>query len=182
MTDGRCERSLLVSGLVLGAFVAVCPLVVRWADTLEWKWPLVVFACGPALLLLGFVILTLLQQHRGVRVTSFEPAPLRVSAYMMSVWVLAGGVLGYFGVLLAVIILPTCAGLVALAWVRPREGLDEQLTVALAMLSLPFVVWFIGRADEYITEGLAAGTAITAIIVVLALLRRRGRRPPASQY
>ena len=153
-----------------------CPLVVRWADTVEVNWPLVVLACAPALPVLGFVVLTLLQQRRGMAVTSFEAGPLAVSAYVMSVWVLAGGVIGYWILLLAVVVFPVCGVLVALAWVRPTESRDEALTVALAILTLPFVVWFAGRADEYVIEALVAGSAITATIVALALLRRRGRR------
>ena len=175
MADGS-ERRLLISGLVLGFPILACPLVVRWADTVEVNWPLVVLVCAPALPVLGFVVLTLVQQHRGIAMTTFEAGPLVVSAYVMSAWVLAGGLIGYWSLLLAVVVFPVCGVHVALAWVRPTKNRDETLTVGLAILILPFVVWFAGRADEYVIEALVAGAVIAAIVVALALLRRRGRR------
>lgn len=175
MATGGFERRLLIAGLLIACLMVVCPLVVRWADTEEVNWFLVALSCGPAVPVLGFVVLTLTQQRRGVAVTSFEAGPLMAATYLMSVWVLGGGVLGYFIILLAVIIFPLSGVLIALAWVRPLEGRDEGLTVALAILSLPFIGWFIGRADEYVSEALIAGTAIAAIMASLALLRRRSR-------
>lgn len=78
------------------------PFVVRWAKSVEVSRLLVAIARSPALPLLGFVSLTLLQQRRRMAETSFEAWPLTVSANVMSIWVLAGGVIGHWIILLAV--------------------------------------------------------------------------------
>ena len=93
----------------------------------------------------------------------------------MSSWVLGAALLGYFVVLLGVFVLPFNARLVALAWVQPRA--DQQgRTMFLAIVAVPFVVWFAGRADEYVSEALISGSALVIIVALMSSMRRTGTR------
>ena len=170
----RDGRRLATSGIVLCASVVACPFVVAWVDVAK-RPEIVVILCAPAIALLGLMVLTAVQSQRGRGTTSFAARPLSTAALLMSPWVLLGGALGYFAVLLGLIVLPCCAAYLGLAWVQPQSN-DVALTVVTSIAMLPIIMWFSGRADEYVREALLSGGIIAALVATLAVLRRRGDR------
>ena len=169
------QSRLLICVVLLGLLIVASPFVVRWAAQ-DWNRDWVVVVCGPAVPVLSFVGLTLWQERRATpRMSSFAGRPLSAAAYLMSLWVLGGCILGVWVVVLGAILLPLCAALVALAWVQPREH-DAPWTVVLAIAATPFLVWFAGRADEYLNEAVLAGGVIAIIVMLLGRMRRRGNR------
>jgi ABC-type uncharacterized transport system permease subunit len=164
--------------LVLSVAVVSNPFVVNWSYRDE-NIPMTLAAVLPALPLLVFGGLAVWQERVGTPQRTFAAGPLASSMLMMSIWVVCIALLGYWGVLLGAVVLPAAAVLLAVAWVQPADG-RLGLTIVLAIAVVPFVVWFAGRADEYLSEAVMSGCAIVSIIVALALIRRRGNRAPNS--
>ena len=165
-------KRLLIAVLLLGVLVAITPLVVRWAY-LDWNKKMVVLAIAPALPLAAFAMGTLWQERQGKQLTTFAAGPLSAALFLMSSWVLGAALLGFFVIVLGVFVLPFSASLLALAWVQPR-GDQQGWTVFLAIVAIPLVVWFAGRADESVSEALISGAALVVIVVVLFWMRRVG--------
>ena len=42
----------------------------------------------------------------------------------------------------------------------------------LGIAAVPFVIWFAGRADEYVSEAFISGSALVAIVAVMYSVRR----------
>jgi hypothetical protein len=81
----------------------------------------------------------------------------------------------YWILLLGLVVLPVAAMLLVLAWVQPAER-HVALCMVLGVAALPFVIWFAGRADEYLSEAIISGGVVATIVVALSLIRNRGRR------
>jgi hypothetical protein len=170
-------RRLIASGGLLAVLMAASPFIVRWAYQ-DWNLEMVLLADGPAVPFVGFVALTTWQQRRGASLTSFAARPLSTAVYLMSIWVLGACVLGFVVLLIGVIVLPLSTACLALAWVQPYDE-KKPLTVVLAVVALPFVTWFVGRADEYMSEALVSGGVVALIVALLGMLRRSGTRRTA---
>lgn len=167
-------RRLVGATLLLGGLTAINPLVVRWSYK-DWNQLLVVVAIAPTLPLLAFAGATLWQERAGKSTTMFAPRALSTVMFLMSSWVLGVALLGYFVLVLGLVVLPVSASLLAAAWVQPRPE-HVTLTVVLAVVAVPFVVWFAGRADEYPWEALYSGAVLISIVVLMTLMRRSGNR------
>ncbi len=82
--------------------------------------------------------------------------------------------LGYLGVLIDLLLVPIAMMVLLLSWVQPRDE-DYVVTVLLGLALAPLMTWFLGRADEVLTEGLIAGAAILLVFAALSARRQRGR-------
>ena len=162
----RLQLALLSAVVATGAN----PFLVQWAYQ-DWNALLVVLAIAPVLPLMAFAGLTLWQEAQGRAATTFAARPLSSALFLMSVWVVGTAIVGYFVLLLGLVVLPVSASLLALAWVQPRPD-REALTVILGIAAVPFVIWFAGRADEYVSEAFISGSALVAIVAVMYSVRR----------
>jgi hypothetical protein len=172
VSNGR--STIALATIVLAVAAATNPIVVRWAY-LDNNVPLSLLGVLPAVPLLLFGVICILQERDRRPRRSFESIPLSAAMFVMAGWAVGSAILGYWVLLLGVVVLPAAAALLAVAWVQPT---DEQLpaTIVLAILTIPFIAWFAGRADEYVSEAVMSGTAIVVLVLALALVRRRGDR------
>ena len=163
-------RRLVAATALATVLTAANPLIVRWAYQ-DWNSSLVVLGIAPMVPLLGFAGVTLWQERHGSPVPTFVASLLATVLFIMSIWVLGAALLGYFVVLLGLVVLPMSAGFLAIAWVQPRPP-QSELTRALGIAAVPFVIWFAGRADEHISEALISGVALVGIAGAMFSLRR----------
>ena len=172
-------RRLVVATVLATVVTAANPLIVRWAYQ-DWNSSLVVLGIAPVVPLLSFAGVTLWQERHGQPVTTFAASRLATVLLLMSIWVLGSALLGYFVVVLGLVVLPMSAGLLACAWVQPRPP-QRELTRALGIAAVPFIIWFAGRADDYTSEALISGVALVGISGVMFSLRRArlAERPSA---
>ena len=114
-------RSLCrVASALLVAAIATAPFVVRLASD-EWNRAPVVFALGIGVPLLACVSWSLIQQHSGDSPPTFDiTRRLIIASSLVAVCITAICLLGIWGVLVNVVLLPVASALLALAWVQPR--------------------------------------------------------------
>ena len=178
-THPRVTGRLMVATVLATVVTAANPLIVRWAYQ-DWNSLLVVLGIAPMVPLLWFAGVTLWQERQARPVPTFAASLLATVLFLMSIWVLVSALLGFFVVLLGLVVLPMSAGLLACAWVQPRPP-QRELTRALGIAAVPFIIWFAGRADDYTSEALISGVALVGISGVMFSLRRArlAERPSA---
>ncbi|HQZ34039.1 MAG TPA: hypothetical protein PK020_06420 [Ilumatobacteraceae bacterium] len=170
----QVTRRLVVATVWATVLIAANPFIVRLAYQ-DWNSLMVVLGIAPVVPLLAFAGFTLWQERHGSRPLTFAVRQLSTVLFLMSTWVLGPALLGYFVLLLGLVVLPTSAALLACAWVQPRPQ-HKALTELLGIAAVPLVVWFAGRADEYLSEALISGAALVAIVAVMFSMRRIGNR------
>ena len=167
-------RRLAVATVLATVVIAANPFIVRLAYQ-DWNSLMVVLGIAPVVPLLALAGVTLWQERHGSHPLTFAARQLSTVLFLMSSWVLGSALLGYFVLLLGLVVLPTSAALLASAWVQPRPQ-HKGLTKLLGIAGVPLVVWFAGRADEYLSEALISGAALVAIVAVMFSMRRIGNR------
>jgi hypothetical protein len=167
-------QRLVVATVLAAALIGANPFLVRLMYQ-DWNASMVVLGIAPMVPLLAFAGVTLWQEREGSHPSTFAERQLSTVLFLMSSWVLGSALVGYFVLLLGLVVLPTSAALLACAWVQPRPQ-HKALTNFLAIAAVPLVVWFAGRADEYLSEALISGAALVAIVAVMFWMRRIGNR------
>ncbi len=165
------DRSLIVALCLLGVAGAFSPLPIRLADG-EWHWPLIGLAAILTAPIAACVGWSINQRRRHRSTPTFATRPLVVSARLIAATVVAVG-FGVIGILVSFVLVPVASALLAVAWVQPpRRGRARTAVTGFALLA--FVVWFVGRADEYLSEAIMSGAGIAVAATVLAGFRKRG--------
>ncbi len=108
------DRRLAAAMALLSLTTAKSPLLVRWAYR-EWNGGRVVLAAAPAVPFVAVAAFTLWQQRRSPTMTWFAGRPLSTALFVMSVWVEGACTLGYWILLLGIVMVPVAAALLALA-------------------------------------------------------------------
>jgi hypothetical protein len=167
------NRLLSVALIAVVTVAAAAPVTVRLgygesnAEVLAVAWVLTI----PPLL---FTVATRRQLRRGAPARVwFAPQLLAAAALQLAGAAFVLCVAGLVGVVLDFVVVPVAAAILLLAWVQPRES-DVVSTVLLGFVLVPLIVWFAGRADEYLDEALLSGGCIALVVGVLVGLRRRG--------
>ena len=163
---------MLAATMSAVAVGAASPLVV-YAAYDYFNIPLIALILSVLAAMTAFGVLTLLQGRFG-RPCWFEPHYLAPAVATVAVGALALCFVGYLAGALDLILLPIVGHLLALAWVQPA-AVDRFATSVIGIALVPFVIWFGGRADEYISEALISGICIVGLLVALAVLRHRSR-------
>ncbi len=165
------ERELRNAAVVaVGVAIAATALVVRY--DLEPELLAVTYAMTvvPAILCLSTIYRH--RKHPNQR-SAFKPGLLALATLLLATAVVLLS-LGYLGLLIDFLLVPIAMMVLLLAWVQPRDE-DYVGTVVLGLALAPLMTWFLGRADEFLNEGLIAGAAILLIAAALTARRQRGQ-------
>lgn len=109
----------------------------------------------------------------GQRRSALQPTLLAWSTLLLAVAVVLIG-FPYLGVAIDFLLVPIAIMVLLLAWVQPRDE-DYAATAVLGLALAPLATWFLGRADEFLSEALISGTAILLISGALTAFRNRGQ-------
>lgn len=177
--DGRRPYSLLLFATVVQLLTTVALWIVE-VSVHGGQDLLLGVAIAPPAPLLVFAGLTIWQARSGRTQTTFSPAPLASSMLVMCLWIVGVAALGFWTFLLGIVVVPIALALLVVSWVQPTEE-RLALTVVLAIAVFPLLAWFLGRADEYLSEALISGAALACVATALVVVRQRSRRMALSR-